>query len=107
LWGYVYNLFPLNIAPAIILIEQSAAIIFGVYLIRRSYGKYIGWILLLYYPLWANTLLDFHFDHLAIPILAAFFIAVKNNKIGLALCISLLLLLIKESFAFQVIACSL
>ncbi|QWD44515.1 DUF2079 domain-containing protein [Polynucleobacter paneuropaeus] len=105
LWGKIYNLFPLNIAPAIILLEQSAAIIFGIYLIRRNYGKYVGWVLLLYYPLWANALLDFHFDHLAIPILAAFFIAVKNNKIGLALCISLLLLLIKESFSFQVITC--
>jgi hypothetical protein len=107
LWGYIYYLFPLSIAPAVILFEQSASIIIGVYLIRKNYGTYLSWILLLYYPLWANALLDFHFDHLAIPILAAFFIAVKNNKIGLALCISLLLLLIKESFAFQVIACSL
>ncbi|SFD32383.1 Predicted membrane protein [Paracidovorax konjaci] len=71
----------------------------------RQYGPWPALALLLYYPLWANALFDFHFDHLAVPLLLGFYVAYERRRIAWAMACALLLAWVKEPFALQTAAC--
>lgn len=103
--GFGYKLVPSFFGPMAILLAQSALLLWSVHLITRSYGRIPGFALLMYPPLWANNLFDFHLDFLAVPILTLFFITCKGGKYNRAIILAGSLTLIKEPFALQTIAC--
>jgi len=104
-YGVVYKLFSPVYAPMILVGLQSLIILGSIYWVWREFGYLTGLAMLLYYPLWANSLFDFHFDHLAIPILTAFFIFCQQKRFKLATFFAISLVLIKEPFSLQVIFC--
>jgi uncharacterized membrane protein len=107
LWGDWFQVLPSNIAPLALLGLQTLALLGSVVAIWSVFGAWPGVAMLLYYPLWANALLDFHFDHLAVPLLAAFFIACERKRYGWGALAAASLVLIKEPFALQTISCGL
>ena len=107
LWGAGYQALPASVAPLVLVTFQTLALLGSVVAIWRVFGAWPGVAMLLYYPLWANALFDFHFDHLAVPLLAAFFIACERKHFGWATFAAASLVLIKEPFALQTIACGL
>ena len=84
LWAIGYQALPANVAPLVLVLVQALVLLASVVAIWRTFGALTGVALLLYYPLWANALLDFHFDHLVVPLLAAFFIASEHRRFGTA-----------------------
>lgn len=107
LWGTGYQALPAEIAPLVLITLQTFALLGSVVAIWRVFGPWPGVAMLLYYPLWANALFDFHFDHLAVPLLAAFFIACERRRFGWATVAAAALVLLKEPFALQTVACGL
>ena len=107
LWGAGYQALPASVAPLLLVLLQTLALLGSVVAIWRVFGPWPGVAMLLYYPLWANALFDFHFDHLAVPLLAAFFIACERRRFGWATLAAATLVLVKEPFALQTIACGL
>ena len=107
LWGVWYQALPGTVALMVLLGLQALALLGSVIGVWRVFGPWPGAAMLLYYPLWTNALFDFHFDHLAVPLLAAFFIACERRRFGWATFAAATLVLIKEPFALQTIACGL
>ena len=107
IWGFFYNNINENYAPHVVILFQSIALLYAVFLIWRYYGAITGMALLLYAPLWFNNLFDFHFDHLSVPILAIFFISIAQCKYKLAWISAASLAFIKEPFALETCACGL
>jgi uncharacterized membrane protein len=107
LWGAGYQALPASVAPLALVSLQVLALLGSVVAIWRVFGALPGVAMLLYYPLWANALFDFHFDHLAVPLLAAFFIACERRRFGWAALAAATLALVKEPFALQTVACGL
>ena len=107
LWGAGYQALPTGIAPPVLVTLQAFALLGSVVAIWRVFGAWPGVAMLLYYPLWANALFDFHFDHLAVPLLTIFFITCERRRFGWATLAAAALVLVKEPFALQTIACGL
>jgi uncharacterized membrane protein len=107
LWGTGYQALPAETAPLVLVTLQTFALLGSVVAIWRVFGAWPGVAMLLYYPLWANALFDFHFDHLAVPLLAAFFIACERRRFGWATVAAAALVLLKDPFALQTVACGL
>ena len=105
-FGQVYQAISPSMTPLFVAL-QAVILMLSVALVWRIFGKLPGVAMLLYYPLWTNALFDFHFDHLAVPLLAAFFIACERRRFGWATFAAATLVLIKEPFALQAIACGL
>lgn len=91
--------------PMGLLALQGVALAAPAWLVWRQYGPWPAAAFLLYYPLWANALFDFHFDHLAVPLLAGFYAAYERRSVGGAVVCAVLLAGVKEPFALQTVAC--
>lgn len=107
LWGAGYQALPPSIAPLVLIGLQALALLGSVGAIWRVFGPWPGVAMLFYYPLWTNALFDFHFDHLVVPLLAAFFISCERRRFWWATLAAALLVLVKEPFALQTITCGL
>jgi len=107
LWGAGLQALPYGISPLLLVGLQVLALLGSVMSIWRVFGPWPGLAMLLYYPLWANALFDFHFDHLAVPLLAVFFIACERRRFVWATFAATILVLVKEPFALQTVACGL
>jgi len=105
LFGLVYQVFDPNVATLFLVMIQSLTILGSIWWVWREFGFWPSFAMLLYYPLWANVLFDFHFDHLLILILTAFFIFCEQQKFKLATLMAASLILIKEPYSLQVIFC--
>lgn len=105
LWGAGYQALPSGVAPIVLVMSQVLVLLGSVVAVWRVFGPWPGVAMLLYYPLWVNALFDFHFDHLAVPLLAAFFIACERRRFGWAALAAAALVLVKEPFALQTLAC--
>ena len=105
LWGRGFQELPPDFAPLLLVGLQASTLLGSVVAIGRVFGFWPGAAMFLYYPLWANALLDFHFDHLAVPLLAAFFVACERRRFGWATLAAAALVLVKEPFALQTVAC--
>ncbi|MFC4161768.1 DUF2079 domain-containing protein [Chitinimonas lacunae] len=93
-------------APGILALQGLSLTLPALWL-WRHYGFLPALACLLYYPLWVNALFDFHFDHLAVPLLCGFYLAYERGRIGWAVVWALALCLVKEPFALQTAACGL
>lgn len=105
IYGLLFKVFPNNFVPFVLLALQSFSIIISILLMKKYYGNLAGIALLLYSPIWANNLFDFHFDHIAILLLATFFVGCKTKRYALAACSALLLCFVKEVFALEAAVC--
>lgn len=104
-YSFVYLVCGPVFGPYIILSLQAFALSISVWLAFVHLGRIIPWCYIIYTPLIMNGLFDFHFDHLAIPILLFFFISVRANEINKAGFLAVILCLIKEPFALQTFFC--
>lgn len=107
IWGPIYHTLSVAWAPLALVGAQALVLLGSVVAIWRVFGTWPGLAMLLYYPLWVNALFDFHFDHLAIPLLAAYFIGCERQRYAMATLAAALLVLVKEPFALQTLACGL
>jgi uncharacterized membrane protein len=104
IFGYIYNQ-SVAFDEILPLLLQYLSFLLAVMLIYKNYNLTACLALLLYYPSWANILLDFHFDSFAILILSVFFIEIKKERVFNACLAALLLMFLKETFALQAIFC--
>jgi uncharacterized membrane protein len=96
---------PGNLAAPVILTLQALALATPFWFLYRDFGRLAAYAFVLYVPLWINNHFDFHFDHLAVPLLLWFFFSAKaRNAVG-ATVAALLLMMVKEPFALQTMAC--
>lgn len=107
LWAGLYGLFPIFLAPYALLTLQALALAIPVFLFLRYYGPLPALTFALYTLLWINNHFDFHFDHLAVPILFIFYWSIAYRRLWLVIVAGLLLMAVKEPFALQTVACGL
>jgi uncharacterized membrane protein len=107
LWAVIYKIFSPIVSPFVLIGGQVLLILGSILIVWRAFGPWPGTAMLLYYPLWANALFDFHFDHLSIPILIIFFINCDQKNFKFAALTASSLVLVKEIFSLQVISCGL
>lgn len=105
LWAGLYALLPSEIIPPLTLIGQAALLAWPVIGLYRRYGPLVALSYALYFPLWFNSLFDFHVDHLAVPLLFSFFLLARRNKIWSATGVAVILMFVKEQYALQTVAC--
>ena len=75
-----YQLSP-SLFPVFLLAIQSALLALPIIGLNKHYGLIPALAFLLYFPIWYIALFDFHIDHLAIPLLFAFFFFEREGKI--------------------------
>ncbi|MBT8764368.1 DUF2079 domain-containing protein [Desulfohalobiaceae bacterium Ax17] len=105
LYAAIYNLLPGNLGPFVVLVFQAFFLALPGFWLQKRFGWPSFLAFALYFPLWFNSLFDFHMDHLVVLILFWFFFLVENNRFWLCLIPGLLLALVKEPFALQTAAC--
>ena len=105
LYSKIWDLF--SKSSLSILLLQLFFLILPTFWIYKKYNTISVLAYLLYFPLWFNALFDFHIDHLSIPILFGFFLAVENKKYLWASVFSIALAFVKEIFILQTIMCGL
>ncbi len=97
--SYIYSFIQ---TPYFLIIFQALAVflsILFIYKLSNKYKEYYVLIFLLLYAIWYNILFDFHFDHLSMPLMFAFYFFIKEQKYKSAFFIGILVSLIKEPFA--------
>ena len=89
-----YTLFD---SPIFLIVFQSCIVILSlVFLPVKKW--YYGIVFLLCYAVWYNILFDFHYDHIAIPLMMAFYFALHHKKYTAACFIAAAVALVKEPF---------
>jgi uncharacterized membrane protein len=90
----VYWLFS---SPLFLICLQMAIVLSSLFFLPE---KKIGYVLvfLLCYAVWYNALFDFHYDHLAIPLMMAFYYVLGKKRYRPAYALCILVALIKEPF---------
>jgi len=105
IYSYIFSVVPKNYAVISLLAIQSLSLLLPVIWLIKYYSVMFAVVYLLYFPLWFNLLNDFHLDHLAVPMLFAFFILVEKKHYILSFVVVILLVFVKEPFALQAVAC--
>ena len=105
LYSYIFSLAPQGYGSLAIILIQALILISPLFWLIRRYSFIYTLAYLSFFPLWFNLLNDFHVDHLAVPLLFYFFIAIENSHYNKAFIVAILLSLVKEIFALQTIAC--
>ena len=106
-YGWLYGLPPLSLAPYFLVSKQAILLVLPALWFYRRFGIFAAFVYVAYTPVWINAHFDFHFDHLAVPLLLGFYWALLDRRIGWAVLSATLLMLVKEPFALQTIACGL
>jgi len=101
----VYRLVPDQAAPFVLLILQALLLALPAFLAARRYGGLAALAYGLYFPVWTNALNGFHLDHLLIPMLFVFLMAVQEERFGLAAWLGLLPSLVGEYAALITVFC--
>ena len=96
---------PGNLVAPVILTLQALALATPFWFLYRYFGRFAALAFVLYVPLWINNYFDFHFDHLAVPLLLWFFLSATSGKPVGAAVAAFLLMTVKEPFALQAMAC--
>lgn len=107
LYGWIYGFMPFASGPYFLVGAQALLLLSPSFLLYRRFGFFISFVYVIYYPLWANVFFDFHFDHLAVPLLMGFYLTFIDRKVGWAVSFATLLIFIKEPFALQTAGCGL
>lgn len=104
-FGWLYGLPPPSLAPYFLVSMQAILLVLPALWFYRRFGIFAAFVYVAYYPVWVNAHFDFHFDHLAVPLLFGFYWALLDRRIGWAVLSATLLMLVKEPFALQTAAC--
>ena len=86
---------------------QALLLILPAFIFLRIAGIWVALAYVAYSPLWINAHFDFHYDHLAVPLLMGFYMGLRNNRPWRAFLFAALLVFVKEPFALQTAACGL
>lgn len=105
LYGWLYGMFPPSVAPYFLVGSQALFLALPGFYFFRRFGVFAAFAYVAYYPVWVNALFDFHFDHLVIPLMLVFYVALLDRRIGWAVLGATLLMLVKETFALETVAC--
>ena len=103
--AWITGLFPNDASPLVLLLLQSFFLAIPIYFIYERFGRIVALGYFLFFPFWFNALFDFHFEHLAIVLLLAFFLCAQSGKIGCAVISAIALAFVKEVFALQTLMC--
>ena len=87
----------------LVLLSQSLVIVLSILIWYRKFGFLIALIGALSFPVWFNTLFDFHVDHLAVLIFTLFFVYVNDRAYHKAAIVLFFAPLVKEIYAIQAI----
>ena len=104
-FGWLYGLPPPSLAPYFLVSMQAILLLLPALWFYRRFGVFSAFVYVAYYPVWVNAHFDFHFDHLAVPLLLGFYWALLDRRIGWAVLSATLLIFLKEPFALQTAAC--
>lgn len=104
-YAMVYRHFPSDTGVYFLIGSQALLLLLPAYCLLRRYGVFAAFAYIAYIPVWVNAHFDFHFDHLAVPLLLAFYWALVGRRVGWAVVSATLLMLVKEPFALQTAAC--
>lgn len=107
LYLFPLSLFPQDTIGLVLVILQSAVLASIIWFVYRNFGAYPALAAALYVPLWINNHFDFHYDHLALVFLFLFFILAQRRRLFGSTLAALALMLVKEPFALQTMACGL
>ena len=105
LYGWLYGQVPSWAVPYFLVGLQAILLAVPVLWFFRRFGAFAAFVYVAYYPVWVNAFFDFHFDHLAVPLLLVFYMALLDQRIGWAVLSPTLLMLVKEPFALETAAC--
>ena len=86
---------------------QALLLILPAFFFLRIAGIWVALAYVAYGPVWINAHFDFHYDHLAIPLLLGFYLCLRNGHSWRAFLFAGLLAFVKEPFALQTAACGL
>lgn len=104
-YGWLYGSLPSALAPYFLVGIQGIVVLLPALWFYKRFGAFAAFAYVSYYPLWANAHFDFHFDHLAVPLLLGFYWALLDRRIGWAVVSATLLMFVKEPFALQTSGC--
>jgi len=104
-YSWLYGMLPFAVAPYFLVGTQAALLVLPTLLLYRRFGKFLAFVYIAFCPLWVNAHFDFHFDHLVVPLLMGFYLALLDRRIGWAVLSATLLIFVKETFALQTAAC--
>ncbi|MBL4681065.1 MAG: DUF2079 domain-containing protein [Pseudomonadales bacterium] len=104
-YSIILSFFPIGYKAYVLIFSQSFLLLLPCYWFYRHVGTYAAMSYLLYYPVWALALFDFHFDHLAVPLLLGFYIGIIDKRIVFSVLCGTALIFVKEPFALQAAAC--
>ncbi len=105
-YGVIYNVLG-NWAAGFLLASQAVLLSLPVIGLFKRFGAVAALAYGLYFPIWYGALFDFHIDHLAVVALFLFLFFDHGGRYRLAAFAAASLVLIKEPFALQTIACGL
>lgn len=103
----IVKFFPPKLDGAVLLALQSLMLIVPIVFFYRQYGLFVAACYCLYAPLWLNNHSEFHFDSLVVPLLIAFYFFILKQRLYWAALFAVLLMFIKEPFAFLTMGCGL
>jgi uncharacterized membrane protein len=104
-YSLLCSFLPFAVAPYFVVGIQATLLVLPTLLFYRRFGISVAFVYVIFYPVWVNAHFDFHFDHLAVPLLMIFYLALLDRRIGWAVLSATLLMFIKEHFALQTAAC--
>ncbi len=104
-FAWFCGLFPETFLPYLLVSMQMALLFLPAIWFYKKNGVFVSFAYVLYYPVWANTFFDFHFDHLVVPLLFFFYSALMDRRIWWAVLSAMLIMFVKEPFALQTAAC--
>lgn len=99
IYSYFYNFFQTQYFLIILQTISILSSIFFIYKLLNKFREIYILVFLLCYALWYNILFDFHYDHLSIPLMFAFYYLLSKEKFKSVFIISILISFIKEPFA--------
>ena len=104
-YGWLYGAPPLGLAPYFLIDLQAILLVLPAFWFFHRFGVFAAFVYVTYCPVWINAYFDFHFDHLAVPLLLGFYWALLERRIGWAVLSATLLMFVKEPYALQTAAC--
>lgn len=107
LWLFAWLMRPLPewLAPLGLMVAQTFALALPLPALARRYGPFPALAYFAFFAVWYNGVLDFHTDHLAVPLTFWFFFAAQDGKPWRAAFFAFCLCLVKEHYAAQAAAC--
>lgn len=86
---------------------QALLLILPTFFFSRIAGVWMALAYVAYSPVWINAHFDFHYDHLAVPLLLGFYLCLRSGRSWWAFLFASLLIFVKEPFALETAGCGL